>query len=131
MNPLVFRALLGAVPAQGPEDPSWQREPWQCQPPPWFCQLILNCSHPSPTPQAAHAAPLSISEEPEAVSSLPSPELLKELLQQSQRKQRMGQGWIRGSKVMQTNTSLLKSNILPPANKTTKWERSACPRPHS
>lgn len=51
------------------------------------------------------------------LSNQGSPELLKELLQQSQGKQRMGQARIRGSKIMQTKTSSLKSNILPPANK--------------
>lgn len=52
-------------------------------------------------------------------------------MHQSQRKQRMGWRPIWGSKVTWANMPLLKNNILPPANKITKLEQSAPPRPYS
>lgn len=64
-------------------------------------------------------------------SPLPSPALLKELLHQSQRKQRMGWRPIWGSKATWANMPLLKNNILPSAKKLAKSEQSAPPRPYS
>lgn len=61
---------------------------------------------------------------------LPSPVLLKELLHQSQRKQRMGWRLIwMGWRLTGANVPLLENNILPPANKIAKSEQSALPRP--
>lgn len=64
-------------------------------------------------------------------SPLPSPALLKELLHQSQRKQRMGRRPVWGSKATWANMPLLKNNILPPADKIAKSEQSPPPRPYS
>lgn len=113
---------------------------------PWGWQLVEGSpgrasQHPgtASSPHMVHVPPL-ISRLPALLLSatqrnwgpfapLPSPALLKELLHQSWRKQRVGWRLIWGSKTTWAKMPLLKINILPPANKIAISEQSALPRP--
>lgn len=68
-EPLGALCLLGALPAWGPGDRSWQKGAVAVPASTTYCRLIPNCSHSSPNLQVTHAAPLSTSEEPGAVFS--------------------------------------------------------------